>query len=466
MTGDGRTRQIAHALEQYRQQAGPRDTMRVPLLGNGALLEVIEVPLDLPLLNPDSFRIAPALSEHPQADLVRADPYSAAAQRIVAQLVRGSHRYADDLRDSLIDGQDQPGLITRTGKLVNGNTRCVLLRELRSEGVIRQSSMRVGVLPAGVMGSQELELESILQKQIEHKDEYNLVSELMMLKKLHEGAGLTDAAIARHLRIKPVSRVTELREALELMERARRLTDPVLPLTTFIAERDKAQNWIELLRRVREVDNHDGRSAGDLVIGRWLIAYVLGIDSVHRLRHARGEWVESDVIPDLAEGEGVAASIADAAKLPADEQMEPVERPEGVDILGEEPPPPPDANAVAVQRLLNIAVAASRVGDDEIRLGNGSEVAAADVRESLIGSVSRGLEKSKKRTLAGTKLERPGYELKQVRNGLREVLTALDEVGDLPEFSSYRASALALLDEVSDLHSEVTEALQRNGSGE
>lgn len=50
--------------------------MRVPLRGNGELLEVIEIPLDLPVLNSESFRIAPSLEEHPQADLVRTDPYS------------------------------------------------------------------------------------------------------------------------------------------------------------------------------------------------------------------------------------------------------------------------------------------------------------------------------------------------------------------------------------------------------
>lgn len=83
MTEANREQHIAQALGQYNQQAGPRDTMRVPLHGR-ILLEVIELPLDLPVLNTESFRIAPALAEHPQANLVRADPYSAAAQRIVA----------------------------------------------------------------------------------------------------------------------------------------------------------------------------------------------------------------------------------------------------------------------------------------------------------------------------------------------------------------------------------------------
>jgi hypothetical protein len=461
MTEANREQHIAQALSQYNQQAGPRDTMRVPLRG-GMLLEVVELPLDLPVLNAESFRIAPALAEHPQASLVRADPYSAAAQRIVAELVRDSHRSADDLKESLVDGQDQPGLITRSGKLINGNTRCVLLRELRAEGRIATSTIRVAVLPADVVESQELELESVLQKQIEHKDAYNLVSELMMLKKLHEDAGMTDAAIARRLRMRSAQRVTDQRAALDLMERARRLTEPMLPLTAFINERDQAQNWLELLSRVREADQREGRPAGDLVIGRWLIAYILGFNSVHKLRHAQGTWVETDVLPDLAEGGDIATTIAQAATAPASEQAKSARRSAGVDVLGDEPPQPPDADSTAVRRLLNLATAASRAGDGDVTLNDGETVPAADVRDSLTASVSRGLAASRRRSLAGNRLQRPAYGLTQARAGLRDALDALDEVGDLPEFSSHRDNVLALLDEVAELFDKVTEAVQED----
>jgi hypothetical protein len=156
MTELTREQRITQALTQYQEQSGPKDTLRVPLLQGGMLLEVLELPLEVPVLNAESFRIAPALSEHPQADLVSTDPYSPAAQRVVADLVRKSHRSADDLKESLVDGQDEPGVITRSGKLVNGNSRCVLLRELRAEGRVATSTIRVAVLPAGTTESQEL----------------------------------------------------------------------------------------------------------------------------------------------------------------------------------------------------------------------------------------------------------------------------------------------------------------------
>lgn len=52
-------------------------------------------------------------SANTRADVVRRDPYGQDAQRVVAELVRSEHRHAGDLKDSLKDGQDQPGVITR-----------------------------------------------------------------------------------------------------------------------------------------------------------------------------------------------------------------------------------------------------------------------------------------------------------------------------------------------------------------
>lgn len=458
MTVSSREQHIAQALAEYAGQRGTKDTLRVPLRG-GMLLEVIEVPLDLPVLNADSFRIAPALSEHPRADVVRSDPNSPEAQHIVTQLVRSAHRHADELKESLIDGQDQPGVISRKGKLINANTRCVLLRELRDEGRVATSTVRVAVLPSDVTEAEELELESILQKQKEHKDEYNLVSELMMLKRLHEGAGLSDAAIAKRLRTRP-GRVGDLRNVLELMERGRRLADPPLPLSAFITERDQTQNWLELLGKVREIDARDGRPAGDLAIQRWLIAYILGFSSVHKLRFAAGAWIETEVLPDLEDGDDVAAAIAAAAATPSGKNAVQKEQPPGLDLLGDEPPPPDDADADAVQNLLNLSVSAAQAGDSDIELGNGTVVPAADVKDVLIGSINRGLEARKRKSLAGSKLQRPLYGLTQARAGLREALDGVDEVGGRPEFEPLREDALILVDEVTDLLERIAEALQ------
>lgn len=465
MTEAGRMQHITQALRQYNESPhAARETLRIPLRGDSRVLEVVEVPLTLPILNANSFRIAPLLQDHPRAGIVFADPQCPEAQEIVATLVRTSHRYADELKESLISSQDQPGVITRTGKLVNANSRCVLLRELAQEGRISRTSIRVAVLPADVTGSEELELESVLQKQREHKDEYNLVSELMMITKLHQDAWLTDAAIAKRLRIKQgEARVAELRAVLGLMERARHLTTDAIPITNFVSEQDQRQNWLELLRKVRELDASGGTDAGNDHIRRWLIAFSLGQDSVHKLRHASGPWIERDVVKDLSAGDGVAARLAaEAAEVAAASQTKAVPPPTllGLDLLGEEPEADPDANSTAVQRLLDLAVQSARAGDGDVTLADGTTLPAHEVRDKLSGSVARGLDAVKRRTAAGNRLTRPANVLAHARNDLRDALDALDEIGDDPAFDSQRDNVIGLVNEVATILERITSDLE------
>lgn len=462
MTRASREQHITQALSQYQAERGTRDTLRVPLRG-GQVLEVVELPLDLPLLNASSFRIAPALADHPQADLVRHDPESAEAQRIVADLVRQSHRQLEELKDSLVDGQDQPGVITRSGKLLNANTRCVLLRELWREGRIKFGTIRVAVLQSDVTEAEELQLESVLQRQREHKDEYNLVSELMMITKLHDDAGMSDVLIAKQLRIRGgEQRVFDLRAVLELMERARRLGTVTLPLSDFITEKDQRQNWLELLTRVRDADRNEGMAAGDDVIRRWLIAFHLGQSAVHRVRHANGAWVEQDVITDLADGaDPAAAAVLDSVRGVAPEAEPAIDDiPDGLDLLGDDPVPNPSADSVAVKTLLDIAVATKQAGEGDVTLPAGKTLPAADVRAVLNTSVKRSLDTAKRRAEAGSRLVRPASGLVAARTGLKDAVEALDAVIDEPQFQSQRENVLMLVDEVSVLLERIVALLQ------
>lgn len=106
------------------------------------------------------FRVAPKLADHPQVAVVTSDPYGPESQRIVTELVLSEHRHAGDLKESLKDGQGQPGVITREGALINANTRCVLMRELAAEGDLRAQAIRVAVLPSDVLDPELLDLEA------------------------------------------------------------------------------------------------------------------------------------------------------------------------------------------------------------------------------------------------------------------------------------------------------------------
>ncbi|UCN14049.1 hypothetical protein LFM56_14305 [Cellulomonas iranensis] len=161
MTVASREQHIQQALVAYEAQKGKKETIRIAFQ-EGLTLEVIEIPLRVPVLNADSFRIAPSLEDHPKADVVRADPDSEEAQEIIADLVKRSHRKVQGLKESLVNGQHHPGVITRKGKVINANNRCVLLRELFREGAISTDKIRVAVLPSTFRAAEELQLESVL----------------------------------------------------------------------------------------------------------------------------------------------------------------------------------------------------------------------------------------------------------------------------------------------------------------
>ena len=469
MTESSRQQHILRALADYQTDAD-RETVRVPLR-NSKVLPVVEVPLGVPLLNADSFRIAPQLYEHPRRDYVRSSPESEEAQRIVAELVKSSHRKASELKENLLaeGGQTQPGVITRAGKLINANTRCVLLRELEKEGNGPASTLRVAVLPAGVTDQELLELEMVLQQQIELKDEYRLVSELMMIQRLFS-EGFTDEQIARKLRVKGKD-VRESREILALMHRARNLLKAPLPLTAFDAATDRRQNWSELLRQVKSVDNEDHR-AGDLHIKRWLIAYFTRASSVHKLRYAVDDWVERDGLVDMIQDhvdlsfivsytdssqigdgtESVPSSTGNGGdQLSATEQQHLSDDDLDLDLLGDDPGDPEPVATRQVDAILDFVVSANKAGDDPMDLPTGAVITGTEALDTLGRGVESALDAVKRRKQAGGRLNRPITEIERARGALGTALDALEDVGDDPGFAPQWKRLAASTTQVSHL---------------
>src|SRR5256885_1365285 len=132
MTDEGRKKQIEQALAARAEKpTAEQHTHPLPWRGGETYFPVVELPLDVPLLNADSHRIRAEL-EAPEYEFVRKERSSARAQQALASLWKTAHRKFDKLKeDLLVQGQTEPGVITRAGVLVNGNTRLVALRELQ-----------------------------------------------------------------------------------------------------------------------------------------------------------------------------------------------------------------------------------------------------------------------------------------------------------------------------------------------
>jgi len=171
---DARIDAISKALEVYEQGTSNR-TDEIDFRGERVFLPVVTLTPNVLLLNHNNARLNAQLVDHPQRDQVFKDPASLEAQNVVAELLRATDKYKD-LKVQLESlGQQRPGLVTRDGLLINGNTRVVALREIESAGV------DVAVLPADTNSEDLLEIEMSLQMtRLVHQD-YTFTNELLLM---------------------------------------------------------------------------------------------------------------------------------------------------------------------------------------------------------------------------------------------------------------------------------------------
>lgn len=470
MTEASRIQHLQKALAAHEGSKEP-ERSPFPLSRGRTMLPVVTIPVTVPLLNAKSFRIAPALRDHAQADLVKADPDNPEAQKIVADLVRKRHSHADALKESLRDeGQADPGVITRSGILINANTRCVLMRELLHEGQLRENAMRVAVLPEDVDPAELYDLEAVLQQQEDHKDEYDLVSALMMIRTLHEEGGMTAAQIAKRQRFSKAGVLLRFK-MLALMERACLLTEPPLPIQEFGGKTTQYQNWKELVARVEKLDEEGDKEAGDNHLREFLQLHAIGMGAVHSLRSAPPGWVDNHLLGALAKNGGeIGSKIVTHAKgatngtTPAGQTDSDTDGPDddGLSLLdfgggdGE-------SGSKAVESVLAVTMKARGAGTTgEVELPDGSKVAAADVIDAITQSTKAALKDSKRVMEAGERLEKPKRLLEEARDALDDAIRALDEVIDDPEFAPAIPDIDSLLEDLATQVDEARETMERD----
>lgn len=186
-----RIKAIKDALEDFDENSGIR--REVAIRGQKVAVKVVSLDPGLLLLNHENFRIHSQLEDSPQKDKVLQDPSDAEAQRIIEDLLSATKDFKA-LKEQLKEyGQQEPGLISSEGLLVNGNTRAVALRQLKSPGML------VGVLPSSANGKDLILIQSDLQMQRWIHQDYSFTNELLFLEELKNTLKLDDASIVKRL---------------------------------------------------------------------------------------------------------------------------------------------------------------------------------------------------------------------------------------------------------------------------
>ncbi|WP_244967467.1 hypothetical protein [Streptomyces cacaoi] len=189
-------------LDEAGTVSGPRETVTVDRNGQRIHVEVIDLPLDQLFLNPATHRIRAQRSHDPGREAVlEEDPWGKRGQDYLAYLLKALPTDPkrrdpdfDKLREDLEQyGQNEAGLITRHGILVNGNTRAAALRELG------KASMRVGVLPESFTWDDITAVELSLQLRNDSRREYSYINRLLAIEERFN-LGQTREVIAKEFR--------------------------------------------------------------------------------------------------------------------------------------------------------------------------------------------------------------------------------------------------------------------------
>ncbi|MFH8606602.1 transcriptional regulator [Streptomyces sp. NPDC018029] len=183
---------------------GVRETLTVEWRTQPLHVEVIDMPVESLYYNPGTHRIRAQRSHDPvQDELLDREPWAPASQDYLDYLLQmlpadPSKRDPDfdDLLESLrAYRQNEPGLITREGILVNGNTRRAALKKL---GV---ANIRVGVLPESCTWDDINAVELSLQLRPDQRRNYSYINRLLAMEEQHL-MGRTLADVAREFRIR------------------------------------------------------------------------------------------------------------------------------------------------------------------------------------------------------------------------------------------------------------------------
>ncbi|MBW8738845.1 MAG: hypothetical protein JF621_17535 [Streptomyces turgidiscabies] len=194
---------IKKKLAEAQTAGGTRETVTVDWNEQKAHVDVIDLPLSKLYFNPSTHRIR-AQRSHDAAKDVELDqnPWSGESQDYLRFLLQASPTDTslrdvefDALKDSLEEfGQNDPGLVTHQGIVVNGNTRAAALKLL---GV---QSMRVGVLPESFTWADINAVELSLQLRRDHRRDYSYVNRIIAMEE-QAALGRTPEQIAKDFRI-------------------------------------------------------------------------------------------------------------------------------------------------------------------------------------------------------------------------------------------------------------------------
>ncbi|MET8246184.1 hypothetical protein ABZV31_18215 [Streptomyces sp. NPDC005202] len=311
---------IKKRLEEVRAVGGTRETVTVDWNGQQAHVEVIDLPLSGLYFNPGTHRIRAQRSHDAVRDeMLEKDPWSAESQDYLRYLLQ-ARPTNPDVRDVEFDklkedlkafGQNEPGLVTHYGVLVNGNTRAVALGELGAQ------SMRVGVLPESFTWADIYAVELSLQLRQDQRRDYTFINRLLAMEE-QASLGKTPEQIAKEFRIKTTTYHQArwiLSTIKDLNERSKSGGGAALRLVDWEAAQESLKELQRLYVKLQSLDRDQAE-----ILKEWRLAAILLDFSKTDIRHIDQDFLKEDylsrTLPTSLAAEGGAAAQPKAVAVP------------------------------------------------------------------------------------------------------------------------------------------------------
>ncbi|WP_338683511.1 hypothetical protein QD712_23205 [Streptomyces acidiscabies] len=371
---------IKKRLEEVRSSGGTRETVTVDWNGQQIHVDVVDLPLADLYLNPGTHRIRAQRSHKPDQDRnLDQDPFGDVGQTYLTDLLKAQPSNPE-LRDPDFDklqedldkfGQNDPGLVTHHGVLVNGNTRAVALRELGKQ------TMRVGVLPASFTQADIDAVELALQLRQDQRRDYSYINRLLAMEE-QAGRGRTPEQIAKDFRIKPGTYHQErwiLSVIKELNERSASGGGVALRLVDWEGAQERLKELQRLYVKLETLDRDQAE-----ILKEWRLAAILLGFSKTDVRHIDEAFLKEGYL-----GKELPAELADSGTAA---QAEPVSIPGlGLDV-------PAASSAVSAARALNdrILRAAATVRSTTAGVPDSEKAPAQSVIDQAKGAFDQAIE--------------------------------------------------------------------------
>lgn len=298
--GDEIRATVEARLQEVHRSGGTSETVRVELRDQPVNLLVITMPAADLYYNPESHRIRAQRDHEPARDAeLRADPWSPASQAYMHDLLKAKSDNPDapdpafeKLKKDLAEfGQNDAGIITHSGILVDGNTRRAALQELT------YPNMRVAVLPADASWTDIATVELDLQLRTNHRRAYSYINRLIAIRE-QVSSGRTVSEIVKAFRTTKESVHRDLwvyNFITDAIERSRtELSNGTLATLRLMDFEGHQESLGELYRHQKEMNSHEA----DILKESRLLAILMNTAKT-KLRYIKDDFHEEYLAPRL-----------------------------------------------------------------------------------------------------------------------------------------------------------------------